>query len=195
MSRRMWAIAVAAWVAVVIVGSAVTWIAIERAGDQVSATPESAETTQPPVLGTVGPAPSTAPGTPTTSVAPTPHPSTVGTAGPTASSRPSTTPRPATAFPKPSSQPAPRTVVRTWSGAPGSLTVACTGGQVSFRSATPSNGWSFERNGSSGEDIEVTFKSGESEVQVLAICSGGVPQFRVQSEGDHERAGSDQPAG
>jgi hypothetical protein len=179
----MWAFAVAAWVAVVIAGSGLTWIAIERAGDQVTAAPESAGATQPPVLGTVGPAPTAAVPSGTPSV-PSPAATT-----PTHSSPP---PSPSSPVARPSSQPtsapppAARAEVRTWSGSAGSLTVSCTGREVSFRSATPSDGWSFERGDSSGEDIEVTFKSGEGEVQVRATCSGGVPQFRVQSESDHE---------
>ena len=184
----MWAFAVAAWVAVVIAGSGLTWIAIERAGDQVTATPEAAGPTQPPVLGTVGTAPTAAvpSRTPTRSASPTP-----ATAAPTRPA-PSATPSTPVTRPsyQPSSQPAPspavRTQVRTWSGGAGSLTVACTGRQVSFRSATPSNGWTIERGGSSGEDLEVTFKSGEGEVQVRAACSGGVPQFRVESDAEHD---------
>lgn len=184
MSRQMWIGAAAAWVAVVIAGSGVTWIAIERAGDQVTATPEAADATRPPVLGTVGLPPSVAATTPsgkTSASRPSPVPTSPAA---TRSSAPTqvATQRPAPTTPRPSSQPAPRTEIRSWSGAPGTLTVACTGGQVSFRSATPSNGWTFERGDSSGEDIEVTFKSGGSEVQVRATCSGGVPQFRVQSE-------------
>ena len=186
MSRRMWTFAVAAWVAVVIAGSGLTWIAIERAGDQVTAAPESPGSTQPPVLGTVGPAPTT------TAPSRTPRQGTA-TAAPSPS-RPSTWTSPSTPVSRPtsppSSPPAPppvaRAELRTWSGSPGSLTVSCTGRQVSFRSATPSDGWSFERGGSSGEDVEVTFKSGESEVQVRATCSGGVPQFAVQSDREHD---------
>jgi hypothetical protein len=185
----MWVFAVSAWVAVVIAGSGLTWIAIERAGDQVTVTPESADATRPPVLGTLGPAPTvgttatssgTPSGTPTTATRPS-SPSPVAP-----STRPGTTaPAPASS-PKPPPPPAARTEVRTWSGAAGSLTVSCTGAQLSFRSASPSNGWSLERDGSSNSEIEVTFKSGESEVQVRATCSGGVPQFRVESGTDHE---------
>ena len=184
----MWAFAVAAWVAVVIAGSGLTWIAIERAGDQVTATPESAGATRPPVLGTVGPAPTAAVPSRTPSkpapTAPTPAAPT-RSATSAAPSKPTT--RPSAQQPsQPAPSPAVRTQVRTWSGSAGSLTVACTGRQVSFRSASPSNGWTIERGGSSGEDLEVTFKSGEGEVQVRATCSGGAPQFRVQSDAEHD---------
>lgn len=189
MSRQMWIGAAAAWVAVVIAGSGVTWIAIERAGDQVTATPEAAEATRPPVVGTLGPAPSLGATTPSDTASasrPSPLPTTPA-ATRSSEAIPTATQRPAPAPPRPSAQPAPRTELRSWSGVPGSVTVACTGSQVSFRSATPSDGWTFERGDSSGEDIEVTFKSAQSEVQVRATCSGGVPQFRVQSEaGDRE---------
>jgi hypothetical protein len=192
----MWAFAVAGWVAVVIAGSGLTWIAIERAGDQVTVAPESADATRPAVLGTLGPAP-TAPGMPSESGATPSGTTPSGTPGrpssPTTSSPSAPLTRAGTATPRPPGptvqsvpQTAVRTEMRTWSGTPGSLTVSCTGGQVSFRSASPSNGWSFERDGSSGEEIEVTFKSGESEVQVRATCAGGVPQFSVESGSDHE---------
>ena len=188
MSRRMWTFAVAAWVAVVIAGSGLTWIAIERAGDQVTVAPESADATRPPVLGTLGPAPtagSTAPSKPSGTSSAVARPTSPA---PTASStRAGTTTAPAPGpSPKSSPQPAARTEVRTWAGSPGSLTVACTGGQVSFRSASPSNGWSLERDGSTDSELEVTFKSGESEVQVRATCSGGEPRFRVESGSDAE---------
>lgn len=185
MSRQMWVGAAAAWVAVVIAGSGVTWIAIERAGDQVTATPEASEATRPPVAGTLAPAPSAGPATPSGTPSTT-RPSTVPTSSATRPSTPPPTGRATPSTSRPSSPPPPRTELRTWSGAPGSLTVACAGGQVSFRSATPSNGWTFERGDSSGEDVEVTFKSGESEVQVRGTCSGGVPQFRVESGHDSE---------
>jgi hypothetical protein len=189
MSRQMWIGAAAAWVAVVTAGSGVTWIAIERAGDQVTATPDAAEATRPPVVGTLGPAPSLGPTTrsgATSASRPSPVPTTPA-ATRSAEAIATATQRPAPTSPRPPSQPAPRTEIRSWSGVPGSLTVACTGSQVSFRSATPSDGWTFERGDASGENIEVTFKSSTSEVQVRATCSGGVPQFRVQSEaGDGE---------
>ena len=189
MSRRMWAFAVAAWVAVVIAGSGLTWIAIERAGDQVTVAPESADATRPPVLGTLGPAPTSGSTAPTGTPAATPPVVTRSpSSGPaTQSTRPGPTTAPTTSpSEKSSPQPAARTEVRTWSAAPGSLTVACTGAQLSFRSASPSNGWSLERDEPSGSEIEVTFKSGESEVQVRATCSGGAPQFRVESDSDHD---------
>jgi len=182
----MWVLSVIAWVVVVIAGSALTWVAISRAGGQVTADP-SAEVTQPAVIGTVGPAPM-----------PTRTPRHPRSTHPTSTtsettSGPSTPPptRTASPIPTPSRTPstAPQTVTRTWSGQAGSVTVACTGATARFRSASPSNGWSFERSDDSGSEVEVTFQRDQTEVQVKASCVGGVPRFRVESGSDSGSSG------
>lgn len=175
MTRRMWVLAAAAWVAVVIAGSALTWVAIDRAGKQVTGGPQAAAT-QPVVVGTVGPAPTTR----STTHRPTPKPSasaghaTAPATTQTQSAQPGTTS-------STSPPPAVRTVTRTWSGTAGTVTVTCTGRTVRFKSASPNDGWSFERGDASGDAIEVRFESGETEVQIRATCLGGVPQFHVQT--------------
>lgn len=192
----MWILAVTLWVAIVIAGSAVTWLAIDRAGQQVTGRPSAAET-QPPVVGTLGPAPvaSEPPSTPSPS---SPH----HTRTPTA--RPSTTPsqtapppaRPTSSGPtKPAGQPtktaAPvqRTETRTWTGSAGFVTISCTGSLATFKGASPADGWSYERGDDAGDSVEVKFTNGGTEVQVHATCVGGSPQFQVESGGSSGEPG------
>ena len=192
MSRRMWVLAVTSWVAVVIAGSALTWLAIDRAGQQVTG---STAASQAPVVGTVGPPPSSPPA-PTHGASATPSPGHAATGAPSTPPSPSVTPSTVRPTPRPptptkssgtaptqTSQPSPSTQTRTWSGTPGFVTVACTGTQAVRKGASPSDGWSFEAGDASGDSIEVTFRNGDTEVQVRATCSGGVPQFSVESGG------------
>lgn len=176
----MWVVAVGGWLAVVIAGSALTWVAIDRAGQQVTGSP-GASSTQPAVVGTVGTAPTSGPSArqspaatrsaePTTSAAPTSAPAPTRTSSPGRSG--SSAPKPA---------PVVRTETRTWTGAPGWVTVACTGSRATLKAASPNDGWSLERGDTYGDDIEVKFSSGGTEVQVKATCVGGVPRFGVES--------------
>jgi hypothetical protein len=176
----MWVLAVTAWVVVVIAGSALTWVAIDRAGRQVTGNPSAAQT-QPVVVGTIGTAP-TDTRTPTrkpssaatASVTPQ-HPASVSpTPRPTRSNSPSAT--------KTSASDADRTETRTWSGAAGSVTVACTGRTARLKGTSPSDGWHVEVGDSSGGEVEVTFKKDAAEVQVKATCVGGVPRFQAESD-------------
>lgn len=171
----MWMVAVAAWVGVVLAGSGVTWLAIERAGQQVT-DGSSGLATEPAVISTVGSAPTApapAPGTGTAVPSATPSDGSVTAPAPT---------QPATA--RTSAPPPARTVTRTWSGAPGSVTVACTGAEGRLRGASPVDGWVVERNDDAGDEVEVKFEKSEVEVQVKATCVGGVPRFRVEADDD-----------
>ncbi len=176
-------LAVTVWVAVVVAGSALTWVAIDRAGGQVTGSPGLGET-QPAVVGTVGPAPETT-RKPSRRHSPTPSASPSGAQTPAGSSSP-THAAPTRTGSSPSKSSAPPqasdpTVTRTWSGEAGSVTVSCSGRTVHFKSASPSDGWTFERSDDTGSEIEVSFKKGGTEVHVKAICDGGVPQFRVEA--------------
>jgi hypothetical protein len=175
----MWVLAVTAWVVVVIAGSALTWVAIDRAGRQVTGNPAAVET-QPVVVGTIGTAPTKTrtptrkPSSAATSVTPQ-HPASASpTPRPTRSHSPSAT--------KTSASEADRTQTRTWSGAAGSVTVACTGRTARLKGTSPSDGWHVEVGNSSGGEVEVTFKKNEAEVQVKATCVGGVPRFQAESD-------------
>jgi hypothetical protein len=190
----MWVLAATTWVAVVIAGSLLTWLAIDRAGQQVTG---SAAATQAPVVGTVGPPPVSSP-PPATGPSRSAGSSSGPAAGGAATTRPSPTPGAPTPGQTPSAltttkrpgtsttqapAPGPRTEIRTWSGTPGFVTVSCTGALAVRKGASPSDGWSFEAGDASGDSVEVTFRNGGTEVQVHATCVGGVPRFSVESDG------------
>jgi hypothetical protein len=180
----MWVLAATAWIGVVIVGSALTWLAIDRAGQQVTSSSASANNTQPAVVGTIG-APPVASSTP--SKKPSRKPSDPGSSSPSPVGQPSTAAP--TRTPTKNSDgsttepPTARTELRTWSGVAGSVTVSCTGGTVRFKGASPSDGWHVERGDDSGDSIEVKFEKDEAEVQVRATCVSGVPRFQVETSG------------
>jgi hypothetical protein len=169
----MWVLVAIAWVGVVAAGSAVTWVVIDRAGQQVTAGAGTGPT-QPPTVGTVGPAPTAVA---TRSRKPSATPTSTPSAGHTSTTAPSTPTSPSARPPK--SSPAVHTVTRTWSGAPGTVTVSCTGGTAQFKGASPNDGWTVERGDDGG--VEVTFRNGESEVQVHATCVAGEPRFQVET--------------
>lgn len=181
----MWMLATVAWVGVVLAGSGVTWFAIDRAGQQVT-DGSSGLATEPAVVSTVGAAPSvpetsamttTTTTTATTTTGPSPTRSGATPSAPTSSVTKRATPR--------TSAPAPaRTVTRTWSGTPGSVTVACTGSVGVLRGASPVDGWVVERDDHPEEEVEVKFEKSEVEIQVKASCVDGVPEFRVESDDD-----------
>ena len=181
----MWILAVAGWVGVVIAGSALTWIAITRAGDQVTRSRDGA-TTEPAVVATLGTAPTSTeevrPSLPATPPASSVSPATVAPAAPTSPPRVAT-PRAHPTPPGPSALPV-RTETRTWTGSSGFVTVSCTGREAQLRGASPNDRWSYEVGEASGESVEVTFKRDDEEVQVKASCSDGTPQFRVETGGD-----------
>ena len=178
MNRRMWVLAVSAWVAVVIAGSALTWLAIDRAGQQVTGDGADATATEPAVVGTIGSAPLT---TRTPRPKPSVTPSRTSSAAPTVSSSPTHAPPRSTASSPRTSSPQVRTETRTWSGAAGSVTVSCTGHTARFKGASPNDGWSVERGDTVGDSIEVKFEKNGTEVQVHASCVGGVPRFQTET--------------
>lgn len=143
----------ALWLLVVTVGAGVAWIAIDRAGQQIS--------TSGPSLSTPSPAP-----TDTTRVPATPR-----------SSQPPST----ASSPTAPTSPTPARAVRTWSGQPGSLTVACVGTTGRLVSATPADGWRVDHGGSDSR-VEVTFESGAKEVEVRATCATTKPVFEVRAD-------------
>jgi hypothetical protein len=176
----MWVLAATAWVGVVIIGSALTWFAIDRAGQQVTNSSASADTTQPAVVGTIGDPPissSTPTHSPAALATPSRTPSRTATTAPTSAP----TKKPGGSSPKPAATA--QTELRTWSGVAGSVTVSCTGRTVRFKGASPNDGWHVERGDDSGDSIEVKFEKNETEVQVHATCVGGVPRFQAETSG------------
>ena len=175
----MWVLAAIAWVVVVIAGSALTWVAIDRAGQQVTGDPASAET-EPAVVGTVGSSP-----TPTRTHRPSGRPSSSTLTDPGATSAPTQHTTTPTTAPSSNGTGSAVTQTRTWSGEAGSVTVSCTGRTVRLKGAAAFDGWHVETGDSdSGDDIEVKFERNESEVKVRATCVGGVPHFQVEVGGD-----------
>lgn len=170
MTRRLWVLAVTAWIGVVIAGSALTWLAIDSAGQQVTSSSSFTATTPTP-------SPTQRPDeTPTTAPA---KPKRT----PTRSSSPVPPQTRYTWTPRPTPPPPLRSETRTWTGTAGSLTVSCTGGTVRFLAASPNNGWQVERGDLSGDSIEVKFSRTGTQLQVQASCVQGVPAFQVDSSG------------
>ena len=180
----MWVLAVTSWIAVVIAGSALTWLAINRAGDQVSSAAD-AEATQPVVVGRVDAPPSARPSAKPTAkptAKPSPSPTSTRTAAPTTT--PTSAPTPRVAPSRPRTTAPSRSETRTWTGAAGFVTVSCTGSVARLQAASPNDGWSVERGDEAGDHVEVKFERDGVEVQVQALCVGGIPQFRAETGGD-----------
>lgn len=152
------ALAVAAWLVVVLVGSAVAWTVIRTAGTDLSATP-----------GIPASAPSTRPSPGATPSSGSPSPTA---SSPDASPSGPTSPGPA----------APRVQRQTWEGQAGAVTVACQGGTASLAGATAYAGWRVEVESRGPREVSVKFESGEREVEVEARCAGGRADFAVKRE-------------
>lgn len=142
------------WVATVAGVSATAWVAIDRAGRDIT----GADVTSLRSLAATAAA-STAPG------------ATSATASPSASPSPSTSAGSATQQDD---------SVRV---AGGQVSVRCTGATVGLRSAQPDNGWRVEVGTSGPREVVVSFESGEDETergsQVTAVCASGKPVFKV----------------
>lgn len=195
MTRWIWG-GVALWVAVVLIGSGLAWIAIDRAGQQVSSSVQSGPSgpsvpdAAAPVSGTGSTArPTGAPtATPTATVSSRPTTSATARPGNSPTRTPSeSTPSAAPDRPTPAAD---RPRVRTWTGAAGSLTVSCTGLRGEYISASPADGWRVERR-DSGSRIRVTFERNESEVEVEARCASSGPVFDVDTRAEDENESED----
>lgn len=147
------------WLATVAGVSATAWVAIDRAGRDVTGGAVS------PLL-----------------------PASVGTAvaGPTPSGGPSPTgrttqpPKSATAA-TPTSSTTPRD--RTVNVAGGQVSVRCTGAAILLRIAQPDNGWRVEVRSSGPAKVNLVFRSGTDDVgterALTAVCTRGTPTFSV----------------
>ncbi len=183
------------WLVVVSSVSALVWVVISRAGDDLTAsdqplmTSASGSAVVPP---TTAVRPSRTPSkTPsrTPSATPTKQPSaTPSTAAGTPSASPSTTPPPTSSSP-PKEQPANATTERsqTWQGQAGSLVVSCGATGIRLVSAQPADG--FRADVHREDDlIDVEFEGREdrsgTHVRVEARCVGGAPSFSTHSEQD-----------
>ncbi|WP_395659441.1 hypothetical protein [Nocardioides sp.] len=152
--------AVAAWVAVVAVGSTVVWLVISRAGDVITptATPDLSSTSTP----------RTAP------TSRTPHPSS-GPSG--SSSAPSS-------GSSGSSSPAAGPERRTWQGPGGLVTVECQGATITLVASSADAGFVVSPESRGPDEVDVAFEGqGEEgrETRVRAHCAQGVPTFEVDA--------------
>lgn len=152
------ALAVLAWLALVVAGSTGVWAVIRTVGEDVTtATADGQQSSSAPLTSVTprpsqGP-PSTAPATPDGSPG-------SGTGTPTGESRP-------------------------WQGAAGSVVTTCRGDSIGFDGAQANSGWRIEVGDRGPREVEVHFARGgdRGEVEVKARCSGGVPSYDVADSG------------
>lgn len=189
--------AVAAWLAVVLVGSTMVWAVISQVGEQVvgaEPSPQAATATSP--AGRIGRPSHTSAGTPDSSGGPGPasptatpgasSPSAQGSApaGPGATTSPGA-PEPSSEPSSPPPPPPPAAVQGSWSGVGGTVIVQCRASAVSLVAATPDAGFSVEVEKEESA-LEVKFDGqGEDgrETHVQARCLGGRPRFGVETDG------------
>jgi len=160
------------WVVAVAGVSVTAWVAIDRAGRDI--TGPSASALPPAFIGTAlaTTTPSSAPPRTHATVVPTPSRTS---ANPTRSPSPTHSPTAPTI-------PRDRTVTVTG----GQVSVRCTGATIQLRIAQPSNGWRVEVERSGPVEVEVGFQLGDNEdagkTHVIAVCSAGTPVFTVENE-------------
>lgn len=169
MTRMVWGGAVL-WVAVVVIASALAWVAIDQAGRQVSASgilisPGAASVSSAQASRTPPPRPTRRPASEPS------HPQS-------STNAPATT-RPPIVTAVPTRTPAAPTRVRSWSGSAGTVTVSCNGTTAQLISASPADGWRAERQAVAG-GVGVQFDRGDTSQMLLsATCSGTGPVFKV----------------
>ena len=158
---------VAAWLAIVAVGSTAVWLVISRAGEDVGAT------TREPLR-----AAATAPTAPSQQRT-VEHPDRIRSSPvqPSPSSGPSSSAPPST----------PAAETRTWQGVGGVVTARCRGAVVSLVAAQPDPGFAVEVGDRGPDALEVKFEGREDEggrqTELHAGCVAGVPRFAAQTEG------------
>ena len=159
-------VAVAAWLAVVVVASALAWFAIGRAGSEVL--DPSAQQVPTPAASD----PATTPGTVTTS----PPPTTQTTTAAPPTSAPGTSAPPSSA-PETSAQEKLVTVTG------GQAQFRCTGDVLTVPFAQPATGWSVRKDTSDGgAQVRVEFESDEDRFRIEAVCVSGVPSTTVEQD-------------
>ena len=190
---RFVVVAVAVWLVAVAGVSVSAWVAIDRAGRDVTGASVSAlRAGSVDAFGratTPGPEPSRSDPTLKPSARVTTSPSPAKPQKPSAArslAPPGSPAPPSSPSGRRASSPSVVTVRdRTVTVAGGQVSVRCTAGNISLRIAQPDSGWRVETDGSSGEAVEVTFKQGDvedrGETHVRAVCSGGNPTFTVEN--------------
>ena len=186
----------AIWVFAVAGVSATAWIAIDRAGRDISTAAISA--TAPPALNTpmMGAEPTPAPDTtkpnPAVKPAATPTPSAVASpvATPAAAPQPRHTGDRSGGTPAPAAVSAPQATPtsqdNTISVTGGLVSARCTGTAIKLLIAQPENDWRYRVDTSNGGQIVVSFQRGEEDsttsTVVTGVCANGAPQFTVSGQ-------------
>jgi len=185
------------WLVTVAGVSATAWVAIDRAGRDI--TGAAVSSLPPATVGTsvVTTTPGSGPSTPDETVKPTaiakPSATSVRPAKPVRSATPvrsanperSTTPGPSASrtLSTPRSSPTPQD--RTVSVTGGQVSVRCTGATILLRIAQPTNGWRVKVGDSGPESVDVSFWRGEDYegggAHVTAVCVSGTPSFKVET--------------
>jgi hypothetical protein len=173
------------WLAAVAGVSVTAWVAIDRAGRDItdglvnSLSPSPVSTALVTIAPGVGAATLEAPPGPSahpeTSKAPEPSP--VWTSS--AAQKPSASPTSAAVVAPPARD-------STFSARGGQVSVRCTGNAIQLRIAQPDNGWRVQVGSAGPDEVHVTFWDGSEEkgggTQVTAVCAAGTPAFRVSSD-------------
>jgi hypothetical protein len=169
------------WLAAVAGVSGTAWIAIDRAGRDITDGSVSSLSQ----LTVVNAPAATTPGIGATSTevttSPTAKPERSTTPEPSATRRSPVAPAPSAAVPGPTSA-----RDGTFRATGGQVTVRCTGGTIRLRIAQPDDTWRVEVGSAGPQEVHVTFMRGGEEggvgTQVTAVCAGGAPAFRVASD-------------
>ena len=177
------------WLAAVAGVSVTAWVAIDRAGRDI--TNGTANSLSPLTMGTPLAVPT--PGVGATSTAATTHSS----ATPERSAAPeaSATPEPSATRKSPVAQAPPASPTSaavpgstsardgTFRATGGQVSVRCTGDTIQLRIAQPDDGWRVEVGSAGPQEIHVTFMRGGEEsgvgTEVTAVCAAGTPAFKV----------------
>jgi hypothetical protein len=173
------------WLAAVAGVSVTAWVAIDRAGRDI--TDGLVNSLSPSTLGTSPVA--TTPGRTATPNGATAQPSVK----PKVSPEPSRTPTGRIPVAQGPSSPAlvaasgsTNPQDGTYSATGGQVTVRCTDKTIQLRIAQPDDGWRVEVGNAGPDEVQVIFRHGEDDgeggTQVTALCAAGTPVFKVESQ-------------
>ncbi|MGK2875543.1 MAG: hypothetical protein ACSLEW_07860 [Nocardioides sp.] len=173
--------AVAAWLAVVAVGSVLVWSVISRAGDV-----EPGSQTALPAATRTPAGESAQPPTPAGESAQSPTPAGESAPPPTPAGEPAQSPTPTPSTPSSSTaSPDREAEQRTWQGPGGYVSVECRGQEISLVAAQADAGFVVEVDHRGPDEVKVAFEGqGEEgrETEVSAECRAAVPEFEVDAE-------------
>jgi hypothetical protein len=182
----------AIWLAAVVGVSATAWVAIDRAGRDITNVNIKTMAPAPIITPTIPPRLTNTPlqsATATLSVAPPPAPSPSSSSSPSSpATAPATSSTPTSTPTRPVSRrhvrpPGPTPQDQTITVAGGLVSVRCTGAAIVIRSAQPDFDWRVHVDTPTAGQIVVIFRMGDEEsqrtTQVTAVCTKGSPAFTV----------------